>query len=275
MITERWHKAGETRINYASTEGNQPPLVLLHGTANRWQAFQRIIPELSTRWKIYAPDFRGHGSSMHTPEYGFGYYVDDTVNFLRQAVVEPAVLFGHSLGGRVATKIAAEHPELVKGLILGDSSLKKPVPSDRMKTAFGGLVKLIEEQKTYQNIYETLKKADPEGFDPTFGLYRAKTLSQLDPALLRSIIDNGLDLGSPGNHFYGYHPEEHLKHIHCPVLILQAEHGMLSDEEVKHALEVLPEAYHIRLKDVPHEFLAKPVEPLMKALLSFLEAIRD
>jgi len=275
MITERWHKAGETRINYASTTGNQPPLVLLHGTANRWQAFQLIMPELSTRWKIYAPDFRGHGSSMHTPEYGFGYYVEDTVHFLEHAVVEPAVLFGHSLGGRVATKIAAEHPELVSGLILGDSSLKKPVPSDGMRNAFGGLVKLIEEKKTPQRIYHALRDADPAGFDPTFGLYRAKALSMLDPAMLQSIIDNGLDLDARENHFHGYHPLEHLKHITCPVLILQAEHCILSDQEVQHALDTLPEVYHVLLKDVPHEFLSKPVEPLMKALLSFLEYIRD
>ncbi|MCB2172043.1 alpha/beta hydrolase [archaeon] len=275
MITERWHKAGETRLNYASTEGNAPPLVLLHGTANMWQAFQLLIPELSTRWKVYAPDFRGHGSSMHTEEYGFGYYVEDTVHFLRHAVVEPAVLFGHSLGGRVATKIAAEYPDLVRGLILGDSSLKEPVPSDRMRSAFGGLIKVIEEQKTTQNIYKALKEADPDGFNPTYGMYRAKSLSKLDPNLLRSIIDNGLDLDSPGNHFHGYHPMEHIKHIKCPVLILQAEHGMLSEQEVENALDTLPEAYHVVLRDAPHEFLTRPSEPLLRALQSFLEAIRD
>jgi pimeloyl-ACP methyl ester carboxylesterase len=275
MITERWHKAGETRINYASTEGNATPLVLLHGTANRWQAFQLLIPELSTRWKVYAPDFRGHGSSMHTQEYGFGYYVEDTVHFLRNVVVEPTVLFGHSLGGRVATKIAAEHPDLVRGLILGDSSFKEPVPSDRMRDAFGGLIKLIEEQKTTQKIYKALRKIDPYGFDSTYGMYRAKSLSMLDPNLLRSIIDNGLDLDSPENHFNGYHPEEHIKHIKCPVLILQAEHGMLSNKEVENALETLPEAYHVVLREAPHEFLTKPSEPLLRALLSFLEIIRD
>lgn len=275
MITERWHRISIKRINYASTEGNAPPLVLLHGTSNRWQAFQMLIPALSSRWKVYAPDFRGHGSSMHTDEYGFDYYVDDTLHFLRNIVREPAVLFGHSLGGRVATKIVAEHPDLVRGLILGDSSLKEPFPSDRMREAFGGLIKLIEEHRTTQNIYKALQAADPEGFSPTYGMYRAKSLSQLDPNLLRSIIDNGMNLDALGNHFHGYHPEEHLKHIKCPVLILQAEHGMLSNQEVKNALETLPEAYHVMLHDAPHEFLTKPSEPLLRALLSFLEAIRN
>ena len=84
-----------------------------------------------------------------------------------------------------------------------------------------------------------------------------------------------MNLNAPGNHSYGYHPDEHLKKIKCPVLLLQAEHGMLSTDEVEKALEILPEAYHVILKDVPHEFLTKPTEPLLVALRAFLEAVRS
>ena len=275
MIVEKSYYTGESMVNFAVIENYEPPLVLLHGTANRWQVFQPIMPTLSMRWKIYAPDFRGHGGSEHTKNYGFGYYYDDTVRFLSRVVREPAVVFGHSLGGRVATKIAAEHPELVRAIILGDSSLKEPEPSDRMGKAFTGLVKLIEEKKTHQGIYEALLESSPEGFDPVYAMHRAKNLSQLDPSLLKTIAENGMNLDSPGSHFYGYHPEEHLKKIKCPVLILQAEHGMLSDEEIQNALDTLPEAYHVRLKDVPHEFLYKPIEPLLMALNAFLETLRE
>jgi pimeloyl-ACP methyl ester carboxylesterase len=275
MITEKRYNTGQVEINYAVTDPDGPPLVLLHGTANRWQAFQPIIPTLASRWKIYAPDFRGHGGSEHTDQYGFGYYLEDTVRFLDEVVGEPAVIFGHSLGGRIATKIAAEYPDKVHAIILGDSSLKEPVPSDRMGGAFSGLIKFITEHRTYQNIYKAMEKVNPDDFDPVYGLARAKNLSQLDPNLLSTIAENGLNLESSGSHFYGYHPEEHLKKIKCPVLILQAEHGMLSQEEVQKTLDILPEAYHVRLMDVPHEFLYKPVEPLLKALNAFLEAIRD
>ena len=240
MITEKRYNTGSAEINYAETDSNGPPLVLLHGTANRWQAFQSIIPELSARWKVYAPDFRGHGRSQHTNEYGFGYYLDDTVSFLKGVVKKPAVLFGHSLGGRVATKIASEYPETVKAIILGDSSLNEPVASDRMGKSFMGLVKIIEENRTFQNIYMALEKANPEEFDPTYGLSRAKNLSLLDTRLLTTIAENGMNLNAPGNHSYMYHPDEYLKKIKCPVLLLQAEHGMLSDAEVKKAKDTLP-----------------------------------
>ena len=119
-----------------------------------------------------------------------------------------------------------------------------------------------------------MKESNPV-FDPVYAMYRSKNLSCLDPMLLKTIIDNGMNLESPGNHFYGYHPEEHLKKIKCPVLILQAERGMLSDQEVTNALETLPEAYHVKLMDVSHEFLYKPIESLLKALNAFLETLRE
>lgn len=275
MITESHYNTGEAEINYAVTDNYGSPIVLLHGTANRWQTFQPFISDLSSRWKVYAPDFRGHGRSEHTSQYGFGYYLDDTVRFLKEVVEEPAVLFGHSLGGRIATKIAAEHSELVRAIILGDSSLNEPTPSDRMGKTFKELIKIIEDNKTYQKIYKFLQKMNTDDFDSVYGLNRAKNLNLLDPDMLRSIADNGLNLNSPGNHFYGYHPKEHLKNIKCPVMILQAEHGMLSVEEVQYALDTLPEVYHVKLIGVPHEFLYKPSEPLLKALNAFLEAIKD
>jgi len=274
MLTEKRFNTEKAKINYAVSDNTGPPILLLHGTANRWQAFQPIIPMLACRWKVYAPDFRGHGGSQHTKDYGFGFYLEDTLRFIDGVVGKPVVIFGHSLGGRIATKIAAEYPEKVRAIILGDSSLKEPVASDRMGKVFSGLIKLIEENKTYQRIYKAMQEANTEDFDPVYGLTRAKNLSQLDIKLFKTIAENGMNLDSPGSHFYGYHPEEHLKKIKCPVLIMQAEFGMLSTEEVQMALKTLPEAYHVILKDVPHEFLSKPVEPLLKALNAFLEAIR-
>ena len=96
---------------------------LLHGLGRRWQVFLPLIPSLSLRWHIFAPDLRGHGQSTHVPRgyHGFQYSVD-IVRFLRERVQRPAVLFGHSLGGMVAMWIAANEPELVRALIVGDSS---------------------------------------------------------------------------------------------------------------------------------------------------------
>jgi pimeloyl-ACP methyl ester carboxylesterase len=77
---------------------------------------------------VYAPDLRGHGQSGRVPGcYRLRDYAADIAAFLEQVVQQPAVLFGHSLGGHVAILVAARHPQLVRGLIIGDA------PFDRTK----------------------------------------------------------------------------------------------------------------------------------------------
>ena len=274
MLVERSFDSNGVELNYAEGPDNGPPLLLVHGTGNRWQAFLRHIPELAQRWHIYAVDLRGHGGSGRAPEYGFGFYYDDIVRFIDNVIGEPTVIFGHSLGGRIALKVAAEHHELTKAIILGDSSLTAPSPSGRMGTMFRSRLELIEGKTTTHEIYTELKKRAKDAFDPATGLIGAKNLSMVDPEMLKSIADHIEDLDSPYNHFNGYNPDEHLPKVTCPVLILQAERGMLKDEDVEKALKILPMAYHVKLMDMPHEFLTRETEPVLKAVTAFLESLK-
>jgi pimeloyl-ACP methyl ester carboxylesterase len=128
MLKEKTFK-GDVDVNYAEGPENGLPLLLIHGTMNRWQAFLRHIPSLLPRWHVYAKDFRGHGRSGRGEHYGYDFFYRDTERFIEQNIKKPTVVFGHSLGGRVALKLAAERPELVKAIILGDSSMNEPEPS--------------------------------------------------------------------------------------------------------------------------------------------------
>ena len=82
------------------------------------------MPDLAAEWHIYAPEFRGHGrSGWVTGSYRLQDYTDDTIAFLRGRVCEPAYLFGHSLGGIVALMVAAQYPEGIRAVVVGDSPL--------------------------------------------------------------------------------------------------------------------------------------------------------
>src|ERR1017187_7639229 len=99
-LVERTFDTGEVRLNYAEGPANGPPLVLLHGLGRRWQVFLPVIPALSLRWHIFAPDLRGHGKSSHVVGESRGtQYSEDIPCLLREGVAAPAVVFGHSLGG--------------------------------------------------------------------------------------------------------------------------------------------------------------------------------
>jgi pimeloyl-ACP methyl ester carboxylesterase len=272
MLVEKSFDAGEVALNYAEGPDGGPPLLMLHGTGNRWQAFIHLIPSLSARWHVYAPDHRGHGRSGRAPRYGFGFYCEDAVSFIEGVIREPTVIFGHSLGGRMALAMAANHPAKTRAIILGDSSLRAPRPSSGMGRGFAALAELLDENHTVKEIFEALRERAGEAFDPVSALNRAKNLSMADPDMLRSIAENA-DIGSPYSHFHGYDPEEFLPRVRCPVLILQAERGMLSDEEVQKALDILPEAYHVKLRGMPHEFLTQQTEPVLRAVTTFLESL--
>jgi pimeloyl-ACP methyl ester carboxylesterase len=123
-IVERAFDTGEVSLNYAEGPPNGPPLVLLHGLGRRWQVFLPLIPALSMRWHIIAPDFRGHGKSGRVVRGYHGVqYAEDVARLLRERVQQPAVIFGHSLGGMIGMWVASHHPELVRALILGDNMI--------------------------------------------------------------------------------------------------------------------------------------------------------
>ena len=121
-MEERSYSAGPATLNYVCSAASGPPLVLLHGITNRWDVFLNLMPYLAQRWRVFALDLRGHGKSSHVRDGYAGEQIStDVIHFLEQVVGEPAVVYGHSLGGMVTTYIAAHRPELVRAIGLADS----------------------------------------------------------------------------------------------------------------------------------------------------------
>ncbi len=75
-----------------------PPLVLLHGGSARWQSSMPLIPALSQRWHLYAPDLRGHDKSGWVPGH---YRLNDYYEQLFQMISCPVLIIQGSpaLGG--------------------------------------------------------------------------------------------------------------------------------------------------------------------------------
>ena len=122
MLREKRFHTGTVELNYGEGPPNGPPFVILHGGAASWRYANALIDLLVNRWHVYAPDLRGHGQSGRIPGcYRLRDYAKDTAAFLEDAVQEPAVVYGHSLGGEVAVMVAAHHPALVRALVVGDA----------------------------------------------------------------------------------------------------------------------------------------------------------
>ena len=96
-----------------------PPLILVHGGRDHCRSWDWVALALKERYRIIAPDLRGHGDSDWVNGAGYAMidYVYDLAQLIRQQHLAPVTLLGHSLGGRICLEYAGIYPERVHKLI--------------------------------------------------------------------------------------------------------------------------------------------------------------
>ncbi|MDA8436782.1 MAG: alpha/beta hydrolase [Actinomycetales bacterium] len=99
--------------------GGGPLVVLLHGFPTFWWTWRHQLQSLSRAgYRAVAVDMRGYGGSDHTPH---GYdpltLAADVAGIVRTLGEPSAVLVGHGWGGLVGWTVAAQHPDVVRGLV--------------------------------------------------------------------------------------------------------------------------------------------------------------
>jgi pimeloyl-ACP methyl ester carboxylesterase len=115
-------ESGQGRIHYVVT-GNDSltTLVFIHGSPSTWTAFAQYMkdPELRARYRMVSIDRPGFGGSNP----GEARHLDEQSRMIipvlkRLANGKPMILAGHSLGGPLVVKLAADDPGDISGIIL-------------------------------------------------------------------------------------------------------------------------------------------------------------
>jgi pimeloyl-ACP methyl ester carboxylesterase len=288
LLRERTHHTGVVELHYAEGPPNGPPFVLLHGGSTRWQYGAALLEGLADRWHVFAPDLRGHGRSGRVPgRYALRDYAADIAAFLAQVVREPAIVYGHSLGGEIAVMVAAEQPALVRALIHGDAPLstanhvtEEPAHAamnQRWHTLAGCPVAEIAAALREMPVVAP-GEASPRRAGDVFGeespwfAFHATSLHLLDPDVLAAV------LAGPAVMLAGYDPERLLPAIASPVLILRADPALsaMRDEDVALARRLLPQATVVQLDGVDHSLHgpSRQLERVRAAVMPFLEEMR-
>lgn len=270
---ENYFQAKDVRLYYVKTTLEDSPILLLHGGISRWEAFETIIPELEKHGCVYALDLRGHGKSdKDIGKYCLNDYVEDVVQFIKEIISEPPVIFGHSLGGMIGIQIAAYYPELVKGLIIGESPINLEVLRESSKSLAkwkrfsGNYLEFIDENRIGE---DKIKQGKEENALMEFMI---KSVMLTDSDVLTAMIDQF------EHTFMNYDIEILLPMIKCPVLLLQGNpdlQGIISDEDAKLALRLIPNAKHIKLKNAGHTLHIEDKKATLDAIIPFVKELLE
>lgn len=111
-------KTSGATINFV-TAGSGPGLLLLHGYPETHIEWRKVAPELAKKFTVVAADLRGYGDSSKPAdgENHFGYSkratAQDQVEVMSSLGLEKFAVVGHDRGGRVAHRMALDHPDRV------------------------------------------------------------------------------------------------------------------------------------------------------------------
>jgi len=105
-------------------EGKGMPVVLVHGTAASLHTWDEWAAILKKKYRVIRMDLPAFGLTGPHPkrEYSINSYTNFLHQFLLKIKVDSTYLAGNSLGGNIAWNYAANHPTIVKKLVLIDAS---------------------------------------------------------------------------------------------------------------------------------------------------------
>jgi pimeloyl-ACP methyl ester carboxylesterase len=268
-------------LHYQVGPSGQPPLLLLHGVTRRGNDWRGLIPQLSSQWRVFALDQRGHGGSGRAASYLVTDYVSDAVHFIRSEIAEPVVMIGHSLGAMVTMAVATEAPELVRAMVLEDPPLHgmgERIHGTPWQAQFKGMQIVARRGGSVEQIADALAEIRlpmPDGTTRRLGDLRsreallgsAEDLSFMDPEVLTPVIE--------GRWLDGYELLGKLSRAKCPTLLLQGDPtagGALTDEEAQLIEQGIDHCQRVQFPGVPHQIHQYQPEAMLRVIGEFFEA---
>ena len=247
-----------------------PPVVALHGIGGFGRRFRKLAEErLASKYRVVAPDLRGHGSSSWEPPWTIATHVSDVLETIEDADVERAAFIGHSYGGRLILELADLDPDRIERAALLDPAIELLphvgfdfAERERADGAFASPEEAIEERLSLGNptplafLEEDVREHLVRERD---GLFRYR--------YCRSAVITGYgELCTPPP------PPETIR---VPMLLVHAgEFGLVRAEQLEAYHTVLGEL--IEIVEVPggHMVFWDAYEPTADALERFLERAR-
>jgi pimeloyl-ACP methyl ester carboxylesterase len=128
-FTSRYIDTGELRL-HAVIGGEGLPLLLVHGWPQTWYQWRLLMPQLARDFEVIAVDQRGIGLSDKPQDgYDIGTLAADLVALMEALGHQRFALVGFDTGMLIAYALAADHPERLDRLVVGEAFVPGVTPS--------------------------------------------------------------------------------------------------------------------------------------------------
>src|SRR5215208_2045256 len=151
---------------YYETHGSGRPLVLLHGGLGSGEMFAQILPTLAANHRVILPDLQGHGRTADIDRpISAELIAEDIAALIEHLGLEKPDVVGYSLGGGVATFLAARHPELVRKAVVVSANVRRDAIYPAMLAQQGQVSSAAVEFMKDTPMYQLYQRVAPRPQD--------------------------------------------------------------------------------------------------------------
>ena len=237
-----------------SVQGEGAPVVLSHALGLDQRLWDSFAARLAPQHTVLRYDHRGHGgSAVPAGPYTMDALVDDAARLVREWGCGPVVWIGLSMGGMVGQGLAIRHPELVRGLVIANSTSRypdaaRPMWAERIAKVGQGGLEAITDGVIERYFSAGFRAAQPD----IVAAYRAQLL-RTDPAGYAATCPAVRDVDWL----------DRLAEIRCPALVIAGREDIGATVAMAEAMQqripgaelaVIEDAAHLSVVEQPAAF---------------------
>jgi pimeloyl-ACP methyl ester carboxylesterase len=262
---------GDVRLHYIDRgESTSPPLLLLHGGSAHAHWWDFFAGGFLDRYRVIAPDLRGHGDSDWSSDlrYGLDVHVQDVLALADHFELRELALVGHSFGALVAVAAAAELGHRVRSLVLVDSRIRVTERAARFMDALRKLPHPVYRSAADAVARFRLLPSDHSSSPEVLAHVARHAIRQVDGGTWtlkfdrRAMVNtNPVDLSAA------------LGGVACPVLVVRGSNStIMSHAALEEFSAAAPHASIVEIEGAHHHVMLDRPELLASAVRSFLDA---
>lgn len=233
-----------------------PKVLLIPGITSPAVTWAFVARRLAEKARIIVLDTRGRGLSdqrdglMHTT----GDYAEDAAGVIQELGLGPTVVVGHSMGARVAARLAAVYPALVSRCVLADPPVsgpgRRPYPSKLQK---------------YLDAIDQASRGEPVPVRPSFSADQIRLRAEWLPTCNKEAVAQS---------HRAFHEEDmfaDLPKITCLTLLVYAgQGGVILDDDAEEIMSRLQSGSKIKIETVGHMMPFDDLELFIAAVAPFI-----